>query len=161
MQLKTILNRIEHFKSFVYGEARMIETDGELTIEVTIDARANGRPICSGCQQVRPGYDRLPVRRFEYVPLWGIAGVFSVRDAAGRLPDVRRDGRTSSLGRRQVPSDDELPLVPGPLGQAAVVEGSGLRVSHHLGQRVSCGKTRGFLGPGASRLERHRGHRRR
>jgi transposase len=76
MQLKTILNRIEHFKSFVYSEARMIETDGELTIEVTIDARANGRPICSGCQQVCPGYDRLPVRRFEYVPLWAIPVFF-------------------------------------------------------------------------------------
>ena len=87
----------------------------------------------------RPGYDRLPQpRRFEYVPLWGIAGVVSLRDAAGELPDLRRQGGASSLGRRQVPFDDELPLVPGPLGQAAVVEGSGRRVSHDLGQRVSC-----------------------
>jgi len=73
MQLKTILNRIEHFKSFVYTQAQMIDADGELSLEVTIEPRANGRPICSGCQQVRPGYDRLKPRRFEYVPLWGIA----------------------------------------------------------------------------------------
>ncbi len=39
-------------------------------------ARAGSRPICSGCQRRRPGYDRLPPRRFEYVPLWQIAVVF-------------------------------------------------------------------------------------
>ena len=73
MQLKTILNRIAHCKSFVYTQAQMIDEDGELAIEVTVVPRANGRPICSGCQRPRPGYDRLPQRRFTYVPLWGIA----------------------------------------------------------------------------------------
>lgn len=76
MQLKTILNRIEHFKSFVYTQAHMTEADGALAIEVAIEPRANGRPICSGCHRVRPGYDRLEPRRFEYVPLWGIAVYF-------------------------------------------------------------------------------------
>jgi transposase len=76
MQLKTILNRIEHFKSFVYTKPHMTDEEGELAIEVTIEPRANGRPICSGCQQVRAGYDRLPVRRFEYVPLWAIPVFF-------------------------------------------------------------------------------------
>jgi hypothetical protein len=47
--------------------------NGELAIEVEMEARANGRPICSGCGQPAPGYDRLAERRFEYVPLWGIA----------------------------------------------------------------------------------------
>ncbi len=46
------------------------------TIEVSIRPRTNGRPICSGCHQVRPGYDQLPERRFEFVPLWGIAVYF-------------------------------------------------------------------------------------
>lgn len=76
MQLKTILNRIEHFKSFVYGKARWVEGATRPTIEVDIHPRKNGRPICSGCGQVQPGYDRLPERRFEYVPLWGIAVFF-------------------------------------------------------------------------------------
>ena len=76
MLLKTILNRIEHYKSFVYGKVRMLEEDGELAIEVEVEARANGRPICSGCGQPAPGYDRLTKRRFEYVPLWGIAVFF-------------------------------------------------------------------------------------
>jgi transposase len=76
MLLKTILNRIERYKSFVYGKARILEENGELAIEVEVQARANGRPICSGCGQPAPGYDRLSERRFEYVPLWGIAVFF-------------------------------------------------------------------------------------
>jgi transposase len=76
MLLKTILNRIERYKSFVYGKARILEENGELVIEVEVQARANGRPICSGCGQPVPGYDRLSERRFEYVPLWGIAVFF-------------------------------------------------------------------------------------
>lgn len=38
-----------------------------------IEPRANGRPICSKCGRKRPGYDRLPTRRFEFVPLWNSA----------------------------------------------------------------------------------------
>jgi transposase len=76
MLLKTILNRIEHYKSFVYGKVRMLEEEGELAIEVEVEARTNGRPICSGCGRPAAGYDRLATRRFEYVPLWGIAVFF-------------------------------------------------------------------------------------
>jgi len=76
MQLKTILNRVEHFKSFVYGKAKWVEDDEGGWIEVEIEARKNGRPICSGCGRPAPGYDRLPERRFEFVPLWGIAVFF-------------------------------------------------------------------------------------
>jgi transposase len=76
MQLKTILNRVENFKSFVYGKARWVDDADGPTIEVEIEARKNGRPICSGCDRPRPGYDRLPERRFEFVPFWGIAVYF-------------------------------------------------------------------------------------
>jgi len=73
MQLKTILNRVERHKSFVYGDGRFVESDGAIVIEVPITARKNSRAICSGCQRSRPGYDRMPKRRFQFVPLWGIA----------------------------------------------------------------------------------------
>jgi len=76
MQLKTILNRVEPFKSFVYGKVRWVEGTSRLTLEVEVDARKNGRPVCSGCNRPGPGYDRLPERRFEFVPLWGIAVYF-------------------------------------------------------------------------------------
>jgi len=75
MQLTTILNRVEKYKSFVYEKARFSE-DGA-TIEVTLRPRKGNRPVCSGC--ARPGavYDhqRTP-RRFAFVPLWQIAVVF-------------------------------------------------------------------------------------
>jgi len=73
MQLNTILNRVEPFKSFVYGKAKWVEGTRRPTLEVEIHSRKNGRAICSGCGRRRPGYDRLPERRWEFVPLWGIA----------------------------------------------------------------------------------------
>lgn len=77
MQLQTILNRVEKYKSFVYGRVRLVEQrTGPPAIEVEIRARANGHATCSGCGRKGPGYDRLPVRRFEFVPLWGMAVYF-------------------------------------------------------------------------------------
>jgi transposase len=72
MQLKTILNRVQKFKSFVYSNARWTGNAESPDLEVEVTERANGRPVCSGCNQAGPAYDRLPRRRFEFVPLWGI-----------------------------------------------------------------------------------------
>jgi transposase len=76
MQLKTILNRVEPFKSFVYGKVQWVEGEGRPALEVELHARKNSRPVCSGCGCPGPGYDRLPERRFEFVPLWQIAVFF-------------------------------------------------------------------------------------
>lgn len=76
MQLQTILNRVQKHKSFVYGKACCVERDGRLAIDVEIQARRNGRPVCAGCGRKRPGYDRLPLRRYEFVPLWGLLVFF-------------------------------------------------------------------------------------
>jgi transposase len=75
MHLKTILNRVAPHKSFVYGKIRWDEAAAGPTLEVSIQPRAGSRPICSGCGERCPGYDRLPQRRFEFVPLWQIAVV--------------------------------------------------------------------------------------
>lgn len=76
MLVKTILNRIQKHRSFVYGADRLVEENGQLVLEVDVYPRANGKPVCSGCKRRRPGYDRLPPRRFEFVPLWGILVYF-------------------------------------------------------------------------------------
>jgi len=73
MQVQTILNRVQRHKSFVYREARFRDGDDGLALDVRVEPRANGKPVCSGCGKKRPGYDRLPARRFQFVPLWGIA----------------------------------------------------------------------------------------
>ncbi len=72
MQLKTILNRVEKHRSFIYGPAKLVEYP-RLAIEVEVRARANAWAKCSGCGRRAPGYDTLKPRRFEFVPLWGIA----------------------------------------------------------------------------------------
>jgi transposase len=78
MQVKTILNRVTNYKSFVVKKVKWAEDSGELSLEVEMRPRANGRPICSGCGKTRPGYDQATIpRRFEFVPLWMISVVFT------------------------------------------------------------------------------------
>ncbi len=60
MLLQTILNRVQRHKSFVYKKAALVEEKAEPILEVEIEPRSNGRPICSGCGKARPGYDREP-----------------------------------------------------------------------------------------------------
>ena len=76
MQLKTILNRVAKFKSFVFQEVRWADSFGGLELIITIAARANSRSLCSGCGRHAPRYDRGPTRLYEFVPLWGIATFF-------------------------------------------------------------------------------------
>lgn len=74
MPLKAILNSIEKHKGFVYEKIERTE-DNE-TILVNIRARKGSKGCCSGCGKKGRTYDHLPVRRFQYVPLWGIAVYF-------------------------------------------------------------------------------------
>jgi len=77
MQLKTILNHVTSYKSFVFGKVTWVENSVAPAVEVEIRPRANGLRICSCCDRVCPGYDTMPEpRRFEFVPLWGIMVYF-------------------------------------------------------------------------------------
>ena len=76
MQLKTILNRVQKFKCFVYGEVRWQDVDDDQVLVVEVWPRRNSRPICSSCSRRGPSYDTLDARLFEFVPLWGIAVFF-------------------------------------------------------------------------------------
>ena len=76
MQVKTILNRLQKQAGFVYGAVRFGEEAGRLHLEVELRPRANRQPRCAGCQRPGPGYDTLAPRRFEFVPLWGLAVFF-------------------------------------------------------------------------------------
>jgi len=76
MLLKSILNTVQRHAGFVYGAIRLIKHADQLALEVHIEARKGSRPICSGCDLVCPGYDTLSLRRFQFVPLWGIAVFF-------------------------------------------------------------------------------------
>jgi len=66
-----LLNDCHHFPGFVYAAVRLIQTTN--TIEVDVRPRRGSKPHCSCCGNKAPGYDFLPVRRFEFIPIWGYA----------------------------------------------------------------------------------------
>ena len=77
LEVKTILNWIQHFVGFVYQEVRLCQRRGHGDrIEITLEAHRGVRRRCSQCQQPAPGYDRLGERRWLFIPLWGIPTYF-------------------------------------------------------------------------------------
>ncbi len=94
MRIQTILNQVEKFKSFVYGEASLEKRPDGLALVVQVKPRKNGRAFCSGCGHPGPVYDRLEERRFEFVPIWGIL-VFLVYRM--RRVDCKRCGVTVEM----------------------------------------------------------------
>src|SRR5881394_85746 len=72
LEVKTILNRIQHFAGFVYREVRFgYSARGRLRIHVCLEPHRSSRGTCSACRKPAPGYDRLPQRSWLFVPLWG------------------------------------------------------------------------------------------
>lgn len=77
LQVKTILNAIQHFPGFVYQEVRLRCRRGRpRCIEIRLEPHQGVRAKCSECRQPAPGYDRLPERSWLFVPLWGIVTRF-------------------------------------------------------------------------------------
>ena len=103
MQLKTILNRVQKHRSFVYGKVTLLHGRCP-SIEVQVQARTNSRAKCSGCGKAAPGYDTLEPRRFEFVPLWGMAVflVYTMRRVACRNCGVRVEEVPWSSGKNQL-----------------------------------------------------------
>ena len=79
MQIKTILNRIQKHRGFVYGPIRLREERAALRLEVEIYPHRRNQPRCSGCGRRGPQYDTLSPRWFEFVPLWGLRVFFLYR----------------------------------------------------------------------------------
>ncbi len=104
MQLKTILNRVQKFKSFVYGGVYWVEGASVPTVEVELHPRRNSRPACSVCGHRRPGYDRLTMRRFEFIPMWGIKVFFLYAPRRVDCPDcgVRVERMPWSAGKHRL-----------------------------------------------------------
>ena len=77
MLIKTILNHCYKFKSFVYKNCYFEETVvGAVEIIVELAPRSNGQKLCSKCRTPCSGYDRLPARDFEFIPIWGMPVIF-------------------------------------------------------------------------------------
>lgn len=76
VEVKTVLNRIQHFVGFVYQDVRLCSCRGKLRIEARIEPHGGIRAKCSQCRRPAPGYDRLPERWWLFVPMWGIVTWF-------------------------------------------------------------------------------------
>ena len=66
MRLQTILNRVEKFKSFAYGEAHFEEQAGGPALIVQVLPRKNSLPYCSGCLRRGRLYDHLKAVRARH-----------------------------------------------------------------------------------------------
>ena len=70
MLVKTLLNKMEHFNTFIFGTEKMEEIDGFEAIVIEIKHRANSKPECPICHKRCDFYDKRDARFFEYVPIW-------------------------------------------------------------------------------------------
>src|SRR5947207_8838266 len=105
LEVKTILNRIQHFSGFVYQDVRLRCPWRRLRIEMRIEPHQNIRPRCSQCRQAAPGYDRLPERSWLFVPLWGIKTYFLYaprRVEKIGLDSPQRHEQPTEIGRAHV-----------------------------------------------------------
>ena len=70
MLIKTVLNKVERFKSFIYGDCRFSKVGGIEALIIDIKPRRNSKPECPECGRRGKTYDTQPARLFEYVPIW-------------------------------------------------------------------------------------------
>jgi transposase len=99
MLLTRLLNACHHFPGFVYDGARLDEATK--TIEVQVRPRRGSKPRCSGCSKCASGYDRLPERRFEFIPMWGFAVLllYSMRRVQCRACGVKVEEVPWAMGK--------------------------------------------------------------
>lgn len=77
MRIRTLLNKFEYLKSFVYVKEYFENKDGRQVLIIELAPRKNGKPACSICGERYSIYDHCPnPRDFEFVPLWGMQVYF-------------------------------------------------------------------------------------
>jgi transposase len=77
MLIKTLLNKVERFKSFIYGDSRLAVIGGADALIIDIKARRNSKPECPVCGRRGKTHSTQPKRLFEYVPIWAFKVFFS------------------------------------------------------------------------------------
>ncbi|MHB1512440.1 MAG: hypothetical protein ACYCTF_03580 [Acidiferrobacter sp.] len=110
--LKTLLNRVEPMKGFVYESSRIRPASKARrrglaampTIEIGLRAHHGQSARGSQCRQPAPGYDTLPERRFRFVPLWGMPTwcLYAPRRLACDTCGIHVEHLPWALGKRPV-----------------------------------------------------------
>jgi len=94
MLVKTLLNRAEKFKSFVYDNPRFEKVEGQIALVINILPRKNSQPICPICLKAFHTHDTLGERSYEYVPIWDFKVYFRY---ARRRANCDLDGPIAEL----------------------------------------------------------------
>jgi transposase len=79
LEVKTLLNRIQHFVGFVYQSIQLRGSGASLRIDVQVRPHRGIWGRCSTCRKPSPGYDQLEERKWLFIPLWGIGCHFFYR----------------------------------------------------------------------------------
>ena len=88
MLIKTLLNRCQKFKSFVYRKVRFERIAGLESLVLELEPRKNSQAPCSICGRPAGTYDHQSQSRlFRFVPLWGIPTYFSYRMRRVNCPE--------------------------------------------------------------------------
>lgn len=72
LTVKTLLRRVQDFTGFVLKSVRQHLDGADARIEVVLDADPRRKRRCSCCGNPGRIHDKLPERRWHYVPLWNI-----------------------------------------------------------------------------------------
>ncbi|MBL9105149.1 MAG: ISL3 family transposase [Myxococcales bacterium] len=105
MQLKTLLNFVEEHKGFVYDGFKLNRRRPRPTLLVRVRPAKGRKGICSRCRTPGPTYDTLHERRYQFVPLWGIAVFFLYamrRISCGRCKRVIVEAVSWATGKQTI-----------------------------------------------------------
>jgi len=126
MLIKTILNKIEKFKSFIYGKITMERISGRQP-----DSGSESKTECErNLSEVREAETNVwyaAVRLFEYVPVWGIPVYFKY---SPRRTDCRKDGVLVEVmpGWGERAYDEDIYDIFIEMGETVVVERNGWNI---------------------------------
>lgn len=87
MLIKTLLNKVERFKSFVYVSVCVMLIGDTEALVIDIEPRRNSWPICPECRKQCTVYDRQPPRLFEYLPVWSFKAYFRYAPRRVKCPE--------------------------------------------------------------------------
>jgi len=87
MLIKTLLNKVERFKSFVYDSVCVMLIGGTEALVIDMVPRRNSRPRCPECNKRCTVYDRQPQRLFEYLPVWSFKVYFRYTPRRVKCPE--------------------------------------------------------------------------
>ena len=112
MLIKTLLNKVERFKSFIYGDSKLMTVGGNEALVIDIKPRKNSKPECPDCvvadlcrYGAKTGPAEMIAARAAVSGAGALANPPSARRAGGRTPRAPEKARISSrCGRLPRPS---------------------------------------------------------